>query len=360
MVMKKVLVSGTLGMDGSHMVDYLLQNTNYRVYGAVRRTSNPNYKNIEHNFSNDRFALVELDITDAANVHYFVKNIQPDYVINFAAQSEVGTSWTMPQATWDAGASAVLNWLEAIRQHQPNCRFYQASSSEMFGDVKYSPQDEKHPLSPRSPYAAAKCAAHLLVKVYRESYGLYAVSGILFNHEGPRRSDYFVTQKIAKEVARIAKGYPHGHVDPIELGNLDAKRDWSYAPDFIDGVWRMLNQEKHSGLPTPDTTESNEKWYSRQIKDYVLASGETHSVREFVELAFDIAGFYGRFEGVGIDEKYIYQGVPLVVVSEKYYRPAEVDYLLGDANAAKKELGWEPKCNFSDLVYKMVNHQLQQ
>ena len=178
-------------MDGSIMVDFLLRKTDHNVYGAVRRSSNPNYKNIEKNFTNDRFAVVELDITDCSNVHHVIKELQPDYVINFAAQSEVGTSWNMPEATWDVGATAALHFLEAIRQHSPTSRYYQASSSEMFGDVKYSPQDEKHPLSPRSPYAAAKLYAYWITVNYREAYGIYACNGILFNHESPLRGETF-------------------------------------------------------------------------------------------------------------------------------------------------------------------------
>jgi GDPmannose 4,6-dehydratase len=245
--------------------------------------------------------------------------------------------------------------LEAVRRFQPNCRFYSAGSSEEFGDVQYCPQDLSHPLRPRSPYGASKCAAGHLIKVYRDSYDLYAVHGILFNHEGTKRGEEFVTRKITKGVARITHKIKsvdnwrgrHGEAaefDPIELGNLDSKRDWSDSEDFIKGVWLMLNQENP--------------------KDYLLASGEAHSIREFVELAFTTAGFQGHWEGEGVDEKYMDSGgrhrYTLVKVNPDFYRPAEIEILIGDATKAKEELGWKPKTSFRELVKKMVEWDIEQ
>jgi GDPmannose 4,6-dehydratase len=261
----------------------------------------------------------------------------------------VGCSWEIPIQTFDANATGVLRCLEAIRRFNPKCRFYSAGSSEEFGDVQYAPQNITHPIRPRSPYGASKASARHLVKVYRESYNLYAVHGILFNHEGTKRGEEFVTRKISKGVARIYNAIKNDKAfEPINLGNLDAKRDWSDSEDFVDGVWKMLNQE------TP--------------KDYVLSSNETHSIRELVELAFLEAGIDGVWHGSGINEeysvstKYAISKEPvssaLVKINEKFYRPAEVDLLMGDSTPARQELGWSPKVDFKSLVQKMVAHDI--
>lgn len=335
--MKTILITGVTGQDGSHMVDYLLQNApNYLILGGVRRLSVKNHDNIKH-IDSDRFKLINLDITDAHSIEEAVITHKPDYFINFAANSFVGTSWSMPANHMNTNTMGVLYCLEAIRKYSPSTRFYNAGSSEQFGDVLYSPQDEHHPFRPRSPYGASKCAAHHLVKVYRESYNLYAVQGILFNHEGTRRGEEFVTRKITKNVARIKKAIDsNSSFNPLILGNVNSKRDWSDAEDFIDGIWKMLNQQKP--------------------EDYVLASGETHTIREFVEEAFSCVGITGVWEGRGLYEKYIDTTSTniLVVISEDYYRPAEVELLWGYPNKAKTELGWEPKSTFSDLVKKMI------
>ena len=340
--MKKILITGVTGQDGSHMADYLLQNSSHTVIGGVRRLSVKNHKNIEHLLTNPRFFLIDLDVTDIQNIDRVIEEEKPDYFINFAANSFVGCSWDMAHNHMQTNCMAVLHQLEAIRRHHPKCRYYNAGSSEEFGDVIVAPQSEEHPLRPRSPYGASKCAARHLVKVYRDSYNLYAVQGWLFNHEGVRRGEEFVTRKITKHVARIFMQLQRrAEVTPLQLGNLDSKRDWSDAEDFVDGVWKMLNQD------TP--------------QDYVLSSDETHTIREFVEEAFNFAGFHRgqcSWQGEGLDEKYFHGDDCLVEINKDFYRPAEVDLLLGDSTKAREELGWEPKSNFLQLVKKMVDADL--
>ena len=345
----KVIVTGILGQDGSNMVEYLLQNTNAKIFGMIRRTSNPNFVNCKAFIKSERFQLVYGDLSDSVSLDNLVRDIQPDYFINFAAQSFVGCSWEIPLQTFDANATGVARCLEAIRRFQPKCRFYSAGSSEEFGDVQYSPQDILHPVRPRSPYGASKAAARHLVKVYRESYNLYAVHGILFNHEGTKRGEEFVTRKISKGVARIYHAIKNKQsFAPIELGNLDAKRDWSDSEDFVDGVWKMLNLSKP--------------------KDYVLSSNETHTIREFINKAFETAGFYGAWHGNGTNEEFsvanylaeehdIHSSV-LIKINSKFYRPAEVELLLGDSTPAREELGWKPKISFDNLVERMVKYDI--
>lgn len=339
--MKTVIITGITGQDGSLMADYLLQNTNYFVLGAHRRLSVPNHDNIEHLKNHPRFSTIDLDITDPENINQVIRDKKPDYFINFAANSFVGNSWKMPVNHMQTNCMGVLFCLEAIRNYSPETRFYNAGSSEQFGDVIYSPQDINHPFRPRSPYGAAKCAAHYLVKVYRDSYDIYAVQGILFNHEGVRRGEEFVTRKISKNVARIHKAINSNESFlPIELGNLDAKRDWSDAEDFMRGVWSMMNQESP--------------------KDYVLSSNETHTVREFVELAFKAASIEGEWIGNGTDEVFIQKETNkiLVKINPQFYRPAEVDLLWGDSTPAREILNWQPKTSFPKLVEKMVAKDL--
>lgn len=345
--MKKVIITGASGQDGSYMIDYLLKNTDYEVIGCIRRKTEDTNRYIEKHFKNPKFRLAHFDLTDVHSITSLIKNEQPNYFINFAAQTFVGDSWQMPTLHFKCNAEAVLHMLEAVKNFCPKCKFYSAGTSEQFGDVDYSPQDLNHPYKPRSPYGAAKVAANMLVKVYRESYGLYAVHSILFNHESSRRPDYFVSRKITKNVARIAKALQVGDRDfqPLELGNLDAKRDWSHAEDFVEAVWLMLNQEKP--------------------KDYLLASGETHTVREFVELAFDNAGIQGYWSGEGINEVYKFKGevpvdITLMRVNPKFYRPAEVELLLGDPSEAEKELGWKKKIDFETLVCRMSKHDFKE
>lgn len=339
--MKKVIITGITGQDGSFMADYLLNNTDCFVYGGARRLSVPNHENIEHLKNHERFSMIDLDISDCENINQVVREIKPDYFINFAANSFVGNSWKMPVNHMQTNCMGVLYCLEAIRNFSPETRFYNAGSSEQFGDVIYSPQGINHPFRPRSPYGASKCAAHHLVKVYRDSYDLYAVQGILFNHEGVRRGEEFVTRKISKNVARIYHAIQNQKSFlPIELGNLDAKRDWSDAEDFVKGVWLMMNQDKP--------------------QDYVLSSNETHTVREFVELAFKAAFIEGEWMGYGLEEIFIEKNSKkiLVKINPQFYRPAEVDLLWGDSTLARLILGWKPETSFPKLVEKMVAKDL--
>jgi len=339
--MKKVIITGVTGQDGSFMADYLLKNTEHTVIAGVRRLSVKNHENISHLLDHPRFRLIDLDVADQANTEQVVAKEQPDYFINFAANSFVGVSWTQPVNHMQTNAMAVLYQLEAIRKHCPKCRYYNAGSSEEFGDVLHSPQSELHPLRPRSPYGVSKASARHMVKVWRESYKLFAIQGWLFNHEGTRRGEEFVTRKITKNVARIKEEYSSGNFKPLELGNVDAKRDWSDAEDFVEGVWLMLNQE--------------------EPKEYVLASGETHTIREFVEEAFNFAGFARQeceWTGYGLNEKYVHEGQVLMQINPQFYRPAEVELLLGDSSLARRDLGWEPKTDFLSLVRKMVDRDL--
>lgn len=349
MSMKKIIITGVTGQDGSFMCDYLLKNTDHIVVAGARRLSVPNHTNIQHLLDNPRFKLIDLDVTDSMNVALVIREEQPDYFINFAANSFVGNSWIMPVNHFTTNCLSVMYQLEAIRKHAPQCRYYNAGSSEEFGDVVTVPQDESHPLRPRSPYGAAKASARHLVKVYRDSYDLYAVQGWLFNHEGTRRGEEFVTRKITKNVARIKKAIQNKQpFAPLELGNLESLRDWSDAEDFVDGVWKMLNQEKP--------------------KDYVLSSNETHSIKEFVELAFEAAGISGTWIGKNLNTLYLlpnaeneyceFASQELVKVNPKFFRPAEVDVLHGDSNLARKELNWQPKTSFKQLVKKMVDNDL--
>jgi len=343
---KKVIITGVTGQDGSYMVDYILNNTDYEVYGIRRRSSNPNLKNIAHNLDNPRFKIIIGDLSDSNSIDEIVKDIIPDYFINFAAQSFVGSSWQIPLQTFDITAIGVLRCLEAIRKYAPKCRFYSAGSSEEMGDVLYSPQDLKHPIRPRSPYGAAKASARHITKVYRESYNLYAIHSILYNHESERRGEEFVTRKITSNVARIIDCIKNNkEFSPLELGNLDSKRDWSHAEDFIKGIWLMLNQE------TP--------------KEYILSSEEAHTVREFVEKSFRYGGLED-FSWTGEKEQemlvlpnYLVEdgnikSQILVKINPNFYRPAEVDLLLGSSKEAREELKWKPKISFDNLVERMI------
>ena len=344
---KTVVITGVTGQDGSHMVDFLLKNTDYLIFGGVRRLSVYNHENIKH-IKSDRFHLINFDLTDSHAISRTVEKLQPDYFINFAAQSFVASSWDFARQTWQTNSTAVLDILEAIRLYKPSCRLYQAGSSEEFGNVQYAPQDENHPLKPRSPYGASKAASRQLVKVYRESYNTYAIQGWLFNHEGTRRGEEFVTRKITKNVARIYNAIKENkEFKPLELGNIDAKRDWSDAEDFVEGVWMMLNQDKYN--PNYDGTP----------KEYIFSSNETHTIREFAEKAFACAEISGEWIGEKEHEVYLSKDKKVLIqINPKFYRPAEVELLLGDSNRARKELNWQPKISFDKLIEKMVKWDL--
>ena len=343
--MKKVIITGVTGQVGSYMADFLLKFTDLEVYGAIRRLSVPNHKNIEKAKLNPQFKLIEMDLTDEHSMFSTIQEIKPDYFINFAANSFVGNSWHMPANHFDVNALGVMRQLEAIRKICPNCKYYNAGSSEEFGDVMYSPQDLNHPPRPRSPYGASKVAARQIVKVWRDSYKLFAVQGYLFNHESERRGEEFVTRKITMNVARIKKELDEGKKpEPFDLGNIEAKRDWSHAYDFVRAVWLMLNEDKP--------------------KDYLLASGETHTVREFVEKAFEAAEIETHWheEDNPINTKLIHNetGSILLKINKDFYRPAEVELLLGDPSEAQKDLHWEKSVDFTALVRRMVDNDIEE
>ena len=371
-----VFVSGGTGQDGSHMIDYLLRETSASVVAGVRLLSTENHTNTSHLKDSDRLQFVNFDLTDSHSVYRIVEQINPDYFINLAAQSFVHGSWDIARNTWQTNSTSVLDCLEAIRQIKPTCRFYNAGSSEEFGNVLYDPQDENHPPHPRSPYGASKCAARTLIKVYRESYGLYAVQGWLFNHEGTRRGKKFVTRKITTNVARIKKSiddFESGktselNFSPLELGNVDAKRDWSDAEDMVDGIWRMLNQDKfRTDLWKYKSDGSIDMNHTVSIRDYVCSSDENHTIREFVEESFKCVGISGMWIGKGVNEQFqqvvscsVAPGKTLVTINPTFYRPAEVEILRGDSSKIRTELGWSPKTTFKELVKKMVLNDVNQ
>lgn len=332
---KHALITGITGQDGSYLAELLLEK-GYQVYGLLRRKSVMDYGNVEH--IKKKLSFIYGDMTDLVSLVNAMQISQADEVYNLAAQSFVATSWEQPLATAQIDALGVTNMLEAIRIIKPSCRFYQASTSEMFGLVQKVPQDECTPFYPRSPYGVAKLYGHWITKNYRESFGLYACSGILFNHESERRGKEFVTRKITNAVARIKLGQQ----DFMELGNLDAKRDWGHSKDYVNAMWLMLQQEKP--------------------KDYVVASGETRTVREFLETAFSIVNIHVQWQGAGIEEIGIDSetGKAIVKINRAFFRPAEVEILLGDPSNAVQELGWKREISFAELVRRMVENDLAQ
>lgn len=357
--MKKIIVTGASGQAGSLMIGYLLQNTDALIYAVVRQLSVPNHINLRPYLNENRVRFINSDITDPHSMDNIIKEIKPDYFINFAAASYVATSWDRPAHTIDTNVISVINQLEAIRKYSPMTRYYQSSSSEMFGNVDYTPQDEKHPFKPRSPYGVSKVAAHLMVKVYRESYGLYAVCGICFNFESKNRGFHFFTRKITLGIGNIKKEIlAKKPVSPIEVGNLDTARDWQHCNDVLNAVWRMLNQDEFN-------PEFN--WSAKNVKDYVVASGELHTAREFIEKAFKMAeikivntnaeNLSPVFDNNGRQIIYsLEDGQPVVVVNPSLYRPADVFTLCGDSSLIRKELGWKPKYSFDELVCEMVSN----
>ncbi len=331
---KQALITGITGQDGSYLAELLLEK-GYQVYGIMRRKSVVDYGNVVH--IKDRIHFIYADMTDLASLVHAMKISQADEVYNLAAQSFVATSWEQPFATADIDAIGVMNMLEAVRLVKPQARFYQAATSEMFGKVQEMPQTEKTPFYPRSPYGVAKLYGYWITKNYRESYGMFACSGILFNHESERRGKEFVTRKITDAVARIRQGVQ----DHLELGNLEARRDWGHARDYVRAMWMLLQNE--------------------EAKDYVIASNETRTVREFVETAFRAAGLEIAWEGSGAGEigREKTSGKVLVKVNPDFFRPAEVEVLWGNPQKAEKELGWKREISFEDLVRRMVNHDMK-
>ena len=337
---KRALVTGITGQDGSYLAELLLSK-GYEVYGMTRRSSSFNTGRIDHIYQDPhepdvRLRLVYADLSDASALNQLVKSLRPDEIYNLGAQSHVRVSFDIPEYTSDITALGCVRLLEAIREAEVACRFYQASSSEQYGKAVETPQNEQTPFHPRSPYACAKVFAFHTTRNYREAYRMFAVNGILFNHESPRRGETFVTRKITRAVAAIVRGKK----DRLYLGNLDARRDWGFAGDYVQAMWLMLQADK------PD--------------DYVIATGETHSVREFCEAAFAHADLPLRWVGKGLDEKGVApDGRVFVEIDPRYFRPTEVDVLQGDASKARRELGWQPTVNFQQLVEMMVEADLK-
>jgi GDPmannose 4,6-dehydratase len=350
---KKALITGITGQDGSYLAELLLEK-GHEVHGIIRRSSTFNTERIDHIYADPHDPKAKLflhygDITDSGQLTNLIYNIQPNEIYHLAAQSHVRVSFDMPEFTGDVTGIGTTRLLESIRRSGIKTKFYQASSSEMFGDAP-PPQNEETPFRPRSPYSAAKVYAYWMVKNYREGYGMFAVNGILFNHESPRRGETFVTRKITRALARIKFDLQ----DKLYLGNLEAKRDWGYAPDFVEAMWLMLQEDD------PD--------------DYVIATGETHSVREFINLAFNYAGIELEWKGKGVSEKGIIKslasnlhpptsgfriGDVLIEIDSRYFRPLEVESLQGDASKARKKLKWEPKVKFKELVKIMVDADIK-
>lgn len=362
--MKKVLITGVSGQAGSYFVDYLLKNTDYELYGMVRRLSVENHGNIRHVKNNARFHLFSGDLNDSHSIHRNIEEIQPDYFINCAAQSFVFESWVTPANTFEVDCVSIIHILEAIRKIKSECRFINFGSSEEMGDVQYSPQDENHPPRARSVYGAAKIAARQIIKVYRESYGLYCIQPWNYNYESERRGEEFVTRKITKNVARIYHSLKKNQpFESCKLGSLDSKRDWSHAEDIIEGVWKMINQEYYrADLQQYNITRDvkTSKFWSNKIKEYIFSSGNCHSIRDFVEKSFKTANIEGKWIGTGLDEKYIDTNNNLLIeVDSKYFRPVDVEILQGSYELAKKDLNWQPKVSFNELITRMTLNDIK-
>jgi len=340
--MKRALITGITGQDGSYLTELLL-GKGYEVHGIIRRSSNFNTDRIDHLYqdpheSGRRLILHYGDLTDSSNISRIIESVEPDEIYNLGAQSHVAVSFELPEFTGNVDALGTLRILDAIKHYKKPVKFYQAGSSEMFGKVMEVPQKETTPFYPRSPYAVAKVYAHWMTVNYRESYDLFACNGILFNHESPRRGGTFVTKKITNALARIKAGKQ----ERLYLGNLDAKRDWGYAKDYVEAMWLMLQQDKPG--------------------DYVVATGEQHSVREFVEITGKLLGYDIEWKGEGLQEQGIDKntGDVLVEIDERYMRPAEVETLLGDATHTKQTLQWEPKTSFPELVEIMLRAEFDE
>ena len=334
---KTAIITGVTGQDGSYLAELLLSK-GYQVYGLVRRTSQPTQGRslINHLLENDNFHLVNGDLTDQSSIDNAVKEVQPDEFYNLGAQSFVPESWRSPTMTADVTGLGALRCLEAIKLVKPDCKFYQAGSSEQYGEVREIPQNELTPFYPRSPYGCAKVFAYEITRNYRESYGLYACTGILFNHESPRRGLEFVTRKVTMTVARISSGLD----EFLSIGNVKVKRDWGFAGDYVEMQWRMLQQE--------------------EPEDFVVATGETHSVQDMIDLAFRRVGFDLTWSGEGVDTVATDQnGVIRVKTNPKFFRPAEVDLLIGDYTLASQKLGWKPSTTFEELVNMMVDSDVK-
>lgn len=339
--MKKALITGVTGQDGSYLAEFLLDK-GYEVHGVYRRSSNENTQRINYLIKklegeDNNFFLHYGNMTDSNNLRAIVQKVMPDEIYNLAAQSHVGVSFEMPEYTSNVNGLGTLRLLDIIKEEGINAKLYQASTSELFGKVQETPQKETTPFYPRSPYAVSKLYAYWIVRNYREAYGIFAVNGILFNHESPRRGENFVTRKITKAVARISKGKQ----EKLYLGNINTKRDWGYAKDYVEMMWLMLQQD--------------------EPEDYIIATGETHTVREFTTLAFKEVGIDLIWDGDGLNEKGIDResGKVLVEIDSDFFRPSEVNLLVGDISKSIEKLGWEPKVKFEELIKIMVKADLE-
>lgn len=333
---KKALITGITGQDGSYLAEFLLEK-GYEVHGMIRRSSSFNTGRIDHLFNdpeilNHKLFLYYGDLTDSSNLNRLLEKIQPDEIYNLGAQSHVKVSFEIPEYTAEVDAMGTLRFLDAIKETGIQSKFYQASTSELYGKVQEVPQTEKTPFYPRSPYAVAKLYSYWIIINYREAYNLFACNGILFNHESPRRGGTFVTRKITRAAARIK----YGIQDKVSLGNLNAKRDWGYAPEYVEGMWEMMQLDK--------------------ADDFVMATGETHTIREFADVAFKELDMDLEWQGDGVNEKGIElkTGKTLVAINPRYFRPTEVDLLIGDATKAQKAFGWKPKVKFDELAKLMA------
>ncbi len=331
--MKTALITGVTGQDGSYLAELLLKR-GYRVYGLNRRKALAGMDNLKNVLNNNNFEMVEGDLSEESRLNAIIRDLQPNEIYNLAAQTFVPYSWTNPLYTCNINCLGVLRILEAIRIYSPGSRFYQASSSEIFGKTKEKSQNEMTYHYPRSPYGCSKSFGFNIARNYRESYGLFVCNGILFNHESERRGLEFVTRKITHTLAEIELGLS----EKLILGNLNARRDWGYAPDYVKAMWMIMHHKK------PD--------------DYIVSTGEDHTIRDFAELAFKAVGIDIRWEGEGLNEKGLAGNKVLVEVSKKYYRPAEVDILKGNASKARKILGWKPETTFEEMIKRMVEHDV--
>lgn len=339
--MKKALITGITGQDGSYLAELLISK-GYMVHGIIRRSSSFNTQRINHIHDNPRLRLHYGDLSDSLSLDSIVFNVKPDELYNLAAQSHVHVSFSVPEYTGQIDALGTLRLLEAVKKHSPNCKIYNATTSELFGLIQETPQKETTPFYPRSPYGVAKLYSYWICKNYRESYNMFISNGILFNHESERRGKTFVTRKITTTLSNIQKNIQNNKkFNVLKLGNLDSKRDWGYAPDYVEGMWMMLQQNE------PD--------------DFILATNETHSVREFIKETNKYTIFDIEWQGEGLNEKGIDKNTKKIIIEidPRYFRPAEVDILIGDYSKAKKVLGWEPKIRFKELVEIIIKNDLK-
>lgn len=342
---KVCIISGITGQDGSYLAELLL-NKGYEVHGIIRRSSSFNTHRIDHIYNHKNLNLHFGDMTDSFSIDNLIIELKPDELYHLAAQSHVKVSFELPKYTAEVDAIGTLNLLEAVRKHSPHTRFYNACTSELFGKVQEVPQKETTPLYPRSPYGVAKLYSYWISKNYREAYDLFIANGLLFNHESERRGHTFVTRKITIGLSNLANSYKlvaekKQVIPPLSLGNLYSRRDWGYAPDYVEGMWRMLQHEEG--------------------EEFVLSTGETRSIKDFISEAIKYTPFNNKVEwvGEGLDEKLMYDNIELITINPKYYRPTEVDLLVGDYYKAKTKLGWEPQTSFEEMVRKMMTHDLE-